>query len=724
MIALFKKLLSSFTSPSTSPYVKNPSNRPHTSARYGGMGERELELRMEMILEEGITDPNRKVFNAAKQLASFGLIDQERFLAAVQRINTHNRELAYQFCHHGIKALRLLPESGWEKWLTAIEQQLRKTGCSSAVSYMKNLEQYLKETSLPPQTVYLDDIAPILERLLTAFSGRQLSIKKAQEVYTDTETIYLPESCSHYANQEDNFALYKIWTVYQWAQSNFGTWDIYSSRLLNQYAQSDSTIRLFQILENIRLDACIARELPGIARWLDHFGKQTKYLPTDKTWQTIIHKLSQAHATANDSLQSVESLRDTVIPEVPIYQGTIKPPAVEQTITNRVAENKQALQQTLDEYLQSLQSLQSEKKETGKWSLSMQDGSAGRYEFELNYDDTPMEITPDMQQLLESIMQDLREVPQEYLQVEQGQPKKDLDTQVADPMTATALLPEWDYSINKYRQDWCRVFLRPGLEGDDNFTNETLAKYHHVVKRLKHTFEALREGDIRQKRQSDGDEMDLDAAIQSIVDIRSGASPEQNIYIRNRKEDRNIAVMFMVDISGSTSGWINHTEKEALILLCEALETLGDRYAIYGFSTQTRNQCDIFELKSFDEAYSRRVSRKIAGLKPTGYTRLGAAIRFLSRELLKAAAKTRILITLSDGKPDDKDGYRGAYGIEDTRRAILEASFKGIHPYCITIDTHAKDYLPYMYSHANFSIINAVEKLPFKVSDIYRKITS
>jgi nitric oxide reductase NorD protein len=180
----------------------------------------------------------------------------------------------------------------------------------------------------------------------------------------------------------------------------------------------------------------------------------------------------------------------------------------------------------------------------------------------------------------------------------------------------------------------------------------------------------------------------------------------------------------MVDMSGSTKGWINDAERESLVLLAETLETLGDRYAIYGFSGMARKKCEIFRIKEFDEPYDADVRARISGITPQDYTRMGFAIRHLSHILQETDARTRILITLSDGKPDDYDNYRGDYGIEDTRRALVEARRAGIHPYCITIDREARDYLPHMYGPAGYTVIDEVYQLPLKVSDIYRRLTT
>jgi nitric oxide reductase NorD protein len=221
-----------------------------------------------------------------------------------------------------------------------------------------------------------------------------------------------------------------------------------------------------------------------------------------------------------------------------------------------------------------------------------------------------------------------------------------------------------------------------------------------------------------------GDEVDIDALVEALADSRDGSEMSERLFTQRHRNERNIAVLFMVDMSGSTKGWINEAEREALLLLCEALEALGDRYAIYGFSGATRQRCEVYRIKPFHQRYDADIQARISAIAPQDYTRMGFAIRHLSKLLNGIEARTRVLITLSDGKPDDLDLYRGDYGIEDTRRALQEARRAGIHPYCITIDREARAYLPHMYGPAAYTVIDDVRQLPLKVSDIYRRLTT
>lgn len=194
--------------------------------------------------------------------------------------------------------------------------------------------------------------------------------------------------------------------------------------------------------------------------------------------------------------------------------------------------------------------------------------------------------------------------------------------------------------------------------------------------------------------------------------------------MRLQREERQIAVAFLVDMSGSTTGWINEAEKESLTLMCEALEVLGDQYAIYGFSGMTKNRCELFRIKSFKERYGDAVKAKIAGIIPQDYTRMGPPIRHLARLLEEVEARTKLSITLSDGKPDDFDSYQGDHRIEDTRHALIEAKQRGIHPFCITIDREAHEYIAHMVGEVNVAFIDDVMKLPSRIPEIYRRLTT
>ena len=346
------------------------------------------------------------------------------------------------------------------------------------------------------------------------------------------------------------------------------------------------------------------------------------------------------------------------------------------------------------------------------------------------------QIPDGVKSTITSILQDLGDVPNEYL-VPAGPGEYDLsdfEEKILKPEDVWSgtyheegayFYKEWDYRRKHYRKDWCvlrEMSVKPEYDG---FVDQVLHKYRRLIINIRKTFEAMRDEDRLLKRQVYGDGVDIDAFVEAWADVHTGLEMSDRLFTRMHRDERNIAVMFMVDMSGSTQGWVNQAEREALVLLAESLETLGDRYAIYGFTGMSRKRCEVFPVKDFDEPYDDEVKARISGIRAGDYTRMGAAIRHLSQRLVEVEARTKLLITLSDGKPDDYLGdYRGEYGIEDTRQALFEARRNGIHAFCITIDEEGQEYLPHMYGAANYTVISEVEKLPLKVSDIYKKITT
>ena len=283
---------------------------------------------------------------------------------------------------------------------------------------------------------------------------------------------------------------------------------------------------------------------------------------------------------------------------------------------------------------------------------------------------------------------------------------------------------EWDYRRNGFRKNWCMLSEQEIVPVRSNFVPVTLARYHGRIVRLRHQFEMMRNQERFLRRQRDGDDIDLDALVESLADTKAGLPPSDRLFIRLQRDERDIAVLFLVDMSNSTEGWVGTAIKESLVLLCEAMETLGDRYGIYGFSGMRRLRCEVFHIKHLDEMYTEEVRQRIGAIAPREYTRMAPAIRHMTSLFQTVDARIRLLITLSDGKPEDYDDYKGEYAIEDTRHALLEARSAGIHPFCITIDQHAHDYMAHMYGRDNYIFIDDVNKLPAKMPEVYRVLTT
>ena len=290
--------------------------------------------------------------------------------------------------------------------------------------------------------------------------------------------------------------------------------------------------------------------------------------------------------------------------------------------------------------------------------------------------------------------------------------------------------PEWDYRASLYRQGYCVLRETTAPLGDAQWSARVLRTHHALIHDVRRRFDALRPTRQRQTRQLDGHDLDLDAYVEDVAARRAGGLSTDRLYLTDRPCRRDVSVAFLIDVSGSTDAWVSgrrrvlDIEKAAALVCCEALEALGDRYAIYAFAGRGARGVHVQRVKGFTEDYGEPVRRRIAGLHGEAFTRLGAPIRHLTARLVRQRARLRLLFLLSDGKPNDEDNYEGAYGIEDTRQAVAEARLQGVHLFCLTVDRQGSIYLPQMFGPHGYSILWEVGQLPPRLPEIYRRLTT
>lgn len=329
---------------------------------------------------------------------------------------------------------------------------------------------------------------------------------------------------------------------------------------------------------------------------------------------------------------------------------------------------------------------------------------------------------------------------------------------------------EWDHLINDYRSRWCRLKeVSPG-ETDSHFVEETLKDNAELVNIIRRQFQLLRPEMFRKvKKLESGEEIDIDAAIEAMIDKKCSLTPSEKVYQRRDKRERDVSALFLLDVSASTDeeveknriplahddpswqddkyssarGWggpppppqkpdakpkrIIDVEKEALVLMAEALESIGDSYAIFGFSGYGRENVEFFTIKNFNERYTDKIKNRVGAIKPQRSTRMGPAIRHAISKLDKADSRLKLLILLSDGYPQDydygKDRTSKEYGIQDTAKALHEAREKNINPFLITVDPAGNDYLKEMCARDDYMVIEKVSSLPQELLRTYRTLT-
>ncbi len=291
--------------------------------------------------------------------------------------------------------------------------------------------------------------------------------------------------------------------------------------------------------------------------------------------------------------------------------------------------------------------------------------------------------------------------------------------------------PEWDYNSKTYRPDWVSLYETLHYKGDPEKINQILAKHDSLAKRLKKMLELLKPQQmVRIRYQEEGSELDLDVAIRSIIDFKSGHTPDPRINMSHRNDGRDIAVMLLVDLSASLhevpegcDQSILELSREAVSLLALTIEQLNDPFAIAGFHSDTRHNVRYLHIKGYSEHWDDEVKSRLSAMEAGYSTRMGAPIRHAAHYLENQPADKKLLLILTDGEPADIDVDDEHLLIEDTRKAVEELSSKNIYTHCISLDKKADDYIGDIFGKNGYTVIDHVEKLPEKLPQLFMSLT-
>lgn len=289
---------------------------------------------------------------------------------------------------------------------------------------------------------------------------------------------------------------------------------------------------------------------------------------------------------------------------------------------------------------------------------------------------------------------------------------------------------EWDGCMGDYMQDRVRVLERDIHGSDPGFYRQTLKNFHGLVRRIRYAFELLRPEEMTILRQwPEGDAFDYRALLDYSLDKKAGLMPSDRLFIKRMKQVRDVAALLLVDLSRSTANTVDDrgtrvldVEKQAIVLLCEALNVVGDRFAIAGFSGTGPLGVDYYRVKDLDGPFDDAVKGRISAMAPQRSTRMGAAIRHATALLSSVQARVRLIIILGDGFPNDL-AYKGPYAVEDTRRAVMEARAKTIHVKAITVNAGDNGQLDRLYGSSHHTLIGNVRDLPDRLVRVYSALT-
>ena len=718
-----------------------------------------------------------------------------RVLALTKEIAAVDGEAALACFRSASRALRSVSVEQFEAWA--------RRGLTSGRSDTRARRSYFSlETRGSFEALHsggaglaLESVQHLLRLYVEALTGREVDVAPLAAVpdearIDDGRTIHLPSLVNEFGDDELDFRLYKVLAAHAAGQIEFGTYErggmlrVAHSAIASRYSEenvealdafsiADEIVQLqkdgdqkaqedireigevsyrdvlklfpmpqlarraFGTLENGRIDRRLRRTYRGLNRDLDlirqHLSNDRprimelpySLVPYELLFQ--ITMLGGAREDARAAYSQVVSELETIVSDYLVREQS----TVADTLmaTSRVYD----LFQTVVPVDDSVQQIEAPDDQT-----ESDDESAGEQRQQRQAERMPERR--DARELFNAWNDPSMEGEPDEIIGAEAWSESETPEQVLVEGEVAFNYDEWDRELTDHRLGWCRVVEKKVKHGDRNFVEHTKERHKGVISSIRHQFQLMKpENLIRVANEVDGEEFDLNAVIDYVIDRRADGQQSERIYTKRLRRRRDVAVSFLLDQSSSTARTIGRhplqpytrpgrriieIEKEGLVLMSEALEAVGDVYSINGFTSEGRRNVKFYIVKDFDERYSDEVKRRIGGITYQNNTRLGAAIRHATARLAKQDARTRLLIVLSDGRPYDHDYGDARYAREDTREALRQAKNEGITPFCITIDRESEAELRDLYGEIGYTIIDDVLSLPERLPGIYRRLTT
>jgi len=748
------------------------------------------ELKEHFAAQVFPTHPNEWEFeDVLLGLESLSEKKQLILLKTVSAVWPISQSLCHSVLSEGVRLAKNINEHNSAEWLRQILFHYETGGLISARMFMADSDSFLTAERQQESRVLFQQLTARLSSYAKGMGGETINLQVSSKIYTDTETIFVPDQVNFFPKANDNLLYFKFIIALQssFIRNNTLGRHLYSSRptasagetedemqqttVLDRFQDQSLATDIYQLVETGRALSFLRNEYPGLMRTarplitkLLQLRPETKHsqhrllekilaaffldltCPSDEMGTPLPFK--RAPNTFEQSQRSMEVLYNHIEQNCTIYEPFSFFPFMERfnleesrtTIDKRIEREKKKFESRFAALLNTQEHPPKNTKQTSITPESIDSVTIqlnnihseqrGKKRIEpLVLNNNSIELPEDLIALIKTIKNDQGEVPESYISAAFGLSGGGISkTEIAPDSNdndSVEFLPydEWDFRRQGYRKNWCSLRERELMGVQSDFIMHTLQKYNGPLKKIKRQFEMMYTQERFARRRKSGDDIDLDALIDSLGDQYAGLPASENLFIQLIRDQRSISTLFLVDMSNSTEGWVGLAIKEALVLLCEALEKAGDEYGIYGFSGMRRMRSEVYRIKDLTEQYSAQVKERLAAIGPKDYTRMGPPIRHMIKRFNKVDSKTRLMIILSDGKPEDYDDYKGQYAIEDTRKALAEAKGQGILPYCITIDKQAHDYLEHLFGRGNYAFVRKIETLPSKLTEIYRLLT-
>lgn len=734
-------------------------------------------------------------FRKKKTAAMIG--DIRRVLQLTANIAEIDAESALAAFKSSAAALKKVSIEQFEEWIKKGLSERGNESTKSRRSYFaletRASNDRLQETrsGLP-----LEKLQGILRMYVEALTGKEIEIAPLSAMpqesrIGDGKTIYLPSSVAEFDDDEMDFRLYKVLAAHGAGQIEFGTFERDTTGLKAAFAELSelyfetindldeslpdanpgrSEIRnprykirlprdsdhkavlaafpeprlarkIFGTMENARIDARLRQTYRGLVKDLDlmqsFLRSNRPYifdLPIHQVPFELLFQITLCGGATDDARQ----FYGTVVSEVETV--------VESYLTMKQATVADSLRATSRVYnlFQNISPEQKQEAESDnteeKSDFAYDDKNAGEAVTEDQVKREQQKEAQDIRDLFNAWNSLDDEGEPDDLQGSEAWSQNEMPEQALEADDVAFAYDEWDRELNDYRVGWSRVIEKKVKSGDRNFVELARSRYRGVISSIRHQFQLMKPENLtRINRELDGEDYDLNALVDFVIDRRADGRQSENIYTKRLRKQRDVAVSILLDQSSSTARTITRNplqpythpgrriieiEKEGLVLMSEALEAVGDVYSINGFTSEGRRNVKFYVIKDFEEKYSGEIEKRIGGITFQNNTRLGAAIRHASAKLLKQEARTKLLIILTDGRPYDHDYGDARYAREDVREALTESKTTGITPFCITIDRESEAELKDLYGDVGYTIIDDVLSLPERMPNIYRRLTS
>jgi nitric oxide reductase NorD protein len=558
------------------------------------------------------------------------------------------------------------------------------------------------------RTVTLNDIKPRLTILARALTGKPIEIFPAErEGGYKNNNFFLPIFFSKLPTKKDNLTFYLFRILYLSVQQRLNlNWTLEEKdqplALSQQKAFETSEEILTILFEEFSIDKKFHTETK-----LHFIQKENGKNAPDFSWLYGKWMQNEIEKNSNTILENFSDKTKKANENQALT--TLKAKAVEEVITVEVDKKQQ------EDYvlLHNFEKVETAEEFNGTWRDF--DGSDELEEHQEALEELNMKYTVRVDDTAHSIYQS------DFVENTSISESAEIDAK-GFHLTYN----EWDFSKRIYKENFCKVYPKSQQKTDPNYYKKTIAKNASTLLGLRKMLTNVNNRMQQQKRQTQGDEFDIDAITDLYIDVHSKRTPSENIYISNRKKEKDLSILILLDISLSSDGYaagnrVIDVEKEVSILFGEILNEFNIDFSIDSFYSKTRNFSTYLTVKDFDENWNI-AKHKIGAIEPNGYTRIGAALRHAGARLDKRDTKNKWVILISDGKPNDYDKYEGKYGVNDVKQALRELNNRNINSYALAIEAQAKYYLPQMFGQNHYQILTTPVELLQSLVQLYEKI--